>query len=136
MGNAVQINILSYSFDDTNTLDSNTYFENIFNEYARKNHMNIIIEVEVMKFENPTDSYSNFKLFVELSLKKSNIIKTSNNEKIHNGKLNIYFYNVKYTNIYGPYLLDLKENLLKEHIEVYDSKILNEACTYNNWLEL
>jgi len=92
--------------------------------------MNITVDIENMKFESPTDSYSNFKLFVDLFLKKSNSTKTSNDEKIHNWKFDVYFYNVKYTNIYGPYLLDLKENLPKEHIEKFDSKILNEACTY------
>jgi len=130
----VKINLLSYSFDSTETIDNKNKYENEFNEYAIKNNLNVTLEAEVMKFENPTDSYSNFKLFVELSLKKSNSIKTSSNEIVHQGKFDIYIYNVKYTNIYGPYLLDLKENLSKEYIDMYDSKILNETSTHQNKL--
>jgi len=85
-----------------------------------------------MKFTNPSDSYANFKSLVESSLKKSNNIYNDSNNEIHSTKFDIYIYDNRYTNIYGPYLLDLKDNLPKGFIEMYDSKIVSELCTYND----
>jgi len=84
------------------------------------------------KFENPSDSYTNFKSLVESSLKKSND-RTSINE-IMNNKYDLYIYNNKYTNIYAPYLIDLKKHLPKEYIEMFNSKVVKETCTYENKL--
>jgi len=80
-----------------------------------------------MKFENPLDSYLNFKSLVESSLKKSND-KTSSN----NNKYDLYTFSNRYTDIYAPYLLDLKKNLPKEFIEMYNSEIIKGTCTYRN----
>jgi len=77
-----------------------------------------------MNFENPTDSDENYKSVVESSLIKS----------INNNKFDIYFYNLRFTDIYGPYLLDLKELLSREHIERYNSKIISDTCFYNGQL--
>jgi len=46
----------------------------------------------------------------------------------------IYIYNSKYTNIFGPYLLHLKNNLLKKYIKMYNSKIIKETCIYKEEL--
>ena len=92
--------------------------ENDFTEYAKKNNLDFKIELETLSYEKPSDSYSFFKLFIEQSLKKHN-----NNTK------DIYFYDSKYTNLYGPYLLNIRDKLSKEHIEKYDPRIVSEECS-------
>jgi len=130
----VQINILTYTFTETN-LDHVDPAELQFSKYAEKNNLNITIKVELMKFVSPSDSYANFKSLVETSLKKSNNINDKNSTNEINNKIyDIYIYDNKYTKIYGPYLLDLKDNLPKEYIELYDSKIVSEVCTYKDKL--
>ena len=129
----MQINILTYTFVES-YVNQESIFEQDFGKYAEENNLNITIKVELMKFINPSDSYANFKSLVESSLKKSNNInndKNSNNE-IHSTKFDIYIYDSKYTNIYGPYLLDLKNNLPEEHIEMYNPKVVSEICTYKD----
>jgi len=128
-GKNVQINILTYTFTESD-LGQTSPIELQFAEYAEKNNLNITIQVELMKFVSPSDSYANFKSLVETSLKKSNNI--NNDKNSTNEVYDIYVYDNKYTNIYGPYLLDLKDNLPKEYIEMYDSKIVNDVCTYKD----
>ena len=81
-----------------------------------------------MIFENPAELYANFQSVVEASLKKSN------DKTYHNNKYDLYTFNNQYTNIYAPYLLNLKKHLPKEYIEMFNSKIVNETCTYENEL--
>jgi len=72
----------------------------------------------MLKYEKPTDSFNSFKLFIESSLKKSN------------NTFDIYFFDNRYTSTFGSDLLNLKEFLPKEHIEMYDSETIKETCTY------
>jgi len=82
-----------------------------------------------MEFENPTDSYANFKSLVETSLRKSNDLTSKNSNKY-----DLYTYSIQYTNIYAPYLLNLKKHLPNEYIEMFNSKVIKETCTYKNEL--
>jgi len=118
----VEINILAFSYTaDKN--DKNEEEKKKFNEYAERNNIkNITINIEILKYEKPSDSYSYFKSLVESLLKK---------EK---NPYDMFFYNSKYTSIYGPYLLNLNLNLPKEHIEMYNQRVLREECTYKNEL--
>jgi len=131
----VQINVLTYTFSDTNLDDTDTT-ERLFDIYAKMNNLNITLNMEMITFTNPSDSFANFKSLVETSLKKSNNIhyNKSSSKEIHSTKYDIYIFDNRYTNIYGPYLLDLKENLPKEYIEMYDSKILSETSYYKDKL--
>jgi len=96
-----------------------------FNEYSAKNNLNITIELDLLNFDNPSDSYSYFKFLAESSLKKSN-------NGISNKKFDVYYYSNRYTKLYAPYLLDLNDNLPKEHIEMYNSKVIKETCSYKD----
>ncbi|ORY31687.1 hypothetical protein LY90DRAFT_76374 [Neocallimastix californiae] len=49
-------------------------------------------------------------------------------------KYDLYFYDNAYTQTYGPYLLDLKQYLPKEHIDIYNSELLSQSCEYENKL--
>jgi len=91
-----------------------------FKLYAQRNNLDFEIEIQSLIYEKPSDSYSFFKLFVEQSLKKQN------------NTFDVYFYDTKYTNLYGPYLLDIQDKLPKEYIELFNSKIINEECIYKD----
>jgi len=99
--------------------------KNDFNNYSEINNLNITLEFEILKYDKPTDSYVFFKQFIESSLKKST---NKNNNKAYD----IYFYDNKYLNIYGPYLLDLKDLIPKDYIEMHDPRVIKEICTYND----
>jgi len=114
------VRLLSFTLDNS-PLFNKEEMENEFTEYAKKNNLNFKIDLETLSYEKPSDSYSFFKLFVEQSLKKHN-----------NNTRDIYFYDSKYSNLYGPYLLNLLDKIPKEHIEKYDSKIINEECTFED----
>jgi len=122
-GNATLINILTYSFDEYST-SQNYILEKEFNDYAEVNNLNVTVKFEVMIFENPSEAYENFKLVAETSLKKTN------NHK----KYDMYFYDNKYTNIYGPYLLDLKNLVPKEHVDIFNPDIIRDSCVYKDKL--
>jgi len=92
--------------------------EKEFNEHAINNNLNVNMTLEIIKYEKPTDSYSYFKTLVETFLKKSN------------SPFDIYIYESIYTNIYGSYLLNLNDYLPKEHIEMYNSKLVKEEFIY------
>ena len=125
------VNILTYSFNEYE-IDVGSVIENAFKMYAEKNSLNITVNVDVMRFPNPTSTYKNFKLLVETSLKKSNNIHTINNKNLTNTKYDIYFYDMRFTDLYAPYLLDLNEVLPKDFIEKYNSRIINESCIYED----
>jgi len=120
IGNAVEVKILAFSFDDQTQTFYQQFLENEFNSYAQEKGLDITLKMEILKHEQATDSYAFFKSLIESSLRKS--------------KLDIYFYDNKYTSIYGPYLMDLNKVLSKETIEINDPKILEETCTYNGQL--
>ena len=84
-----------------------------------------------MKFDNPSDSYTSFKSLVESLLKRSN----SRTSIKDNKTFDMFFYNNKYTDIYAPYLLDLKKNLPKEYIEMFILKVIEETCIFENELD-
>jgi len=122
-GNALDIKLLSLTYENSDIFDKD-FMEKNFGIYASNHNLNISISLDVLKYEKPTDSYSFFKSLVESMLKKSN------------NPYDIYVYNSRYTDIYGPYLLNLSLNLPKEHIKMYDSDILRDECIYTENNEL
>jgi len=115
----VDINVLFFSFDDSQSM-----YETLLNKYNANNQLNVTVHVEMLKYEKSTDSLTYFKPLVESLLKKSDTHK----------KYDIYFYDNKYTDIYGQYLLDLKDNLPQELINMYSANTINRTCTYKDKL--
>eukprot|EP00833_Pecoramyces_ruminatium_P013862 jgi/Orpsp1_1/1187894/evm.model.d7180000061000.1 len=50
----------------------------------------------------------------------------------HSKKYDIYFFYSTSTEDYGSHFVNLEQYLSKEHIENFDSIILNKLCLYNN----
>ena len=122
----MEINVLTFSYKNYGNIE-NSYYED-FKKYAEKHNLNTTVNVEVIMYDNPTSTITNFKLLVESSLKKS-----ISNEK-NNTKIDVYFYDARLTHLYSPYLLNLEKNLSKEFIEMYNSEIVEKISTYNNEL--
>jgi len=127
--NGVEINILNYSFDNTGGYDTESV-EKEFEKYAIENGLNVTISMDLINYENPADSYEQFRSLVEASLIKSN----NNNDRTLGSRYDMYFFDMKYTDLYGPYLLDLYHNVPKEHLDMYDSETIREACSYKDEL--
>lgn len=86
---------------------------------------NLKFVVDVLRYDKPSDLYSFFKTLVETSLKKQN------------SHYNIYYYDSKHVNIYGPYLLNLVNELPDEYLDIYDTKVLEEESdSYILWIAL
>ncbi len=115
---------LALSYDDNSQIFQTLMDD--YNKYAENNNLNITINIEILKYEKTMDSTTNFKSFVEESLKK--------NKNSKKNKFDIYFYDNRYTSMYGQYLVDLKENLPKELLKMYDTHSIEDTCYYNNEL--
>jgi len=126
-GNAVEINLLAYSVDSSSSSLQTAFDE--FARYSEEHNLGVTINPEIMKFDNPTDSYENFKSIVESSLKKSN-----SGKSVTGKKYDVYFYSSKYLDLFGPYLLNLYDAIDKERIDIFDSKFIQDTCINNGEL--
>jgi len=66
--------------------------------------------------------FDNYSIFVNYFLKRKST------------KYDIFFFYSSFTDIHGPYLLNLNRWLPKEHIEMFDSGIISNSCTYKDKL--
>ena len=114
------INIIAFTVEQNGPM-LEAYVEG-FNQYTMENNIDITADINLMTINSVANSLANSYLMIESLLKK----KTN--------KYDIYFYDVSYGKQYSPYLLDLREVLPEEHINMYNELILKEICTYNGKL--
>jgi len=114
------LNAIAFSIDG----NQQTYTPLIeeFNNYSQKNNLDIRIELNLLTRLNITYSTTDYGSMVEALLKKKNSKKN----------YVLYFYDNAYLNYYGEYLLNLNGLIPKEHIEMYDNKILADSCYYDD----
>jgi len=112
----IVLNVLAYS----ETEDNNNYVGSVndFNEYAKKNNINIRLNINVHANQ---DSFEAFANSVEALLKK------------RLNKYDLYYFDNGYTVRYGQYLLDLNE-YTKDIIGMHDQKIVDFTCKYDDKL--
>ncbi|ORX83230.1 hypothetical protein BCR32DRAFT_152291 [Anaeromyces robustus] len=115
-GNII-LNAVAYADSEYNEIYS--AMVNDFNEYAQNNNLKIKIKINVYTNANN----KNFEFFATSI--ESLLIKRLN-------KYDIYYFDNGYTQKYGPYLLDLKEYLSEDHINMYNKEIVEKSCTYND----
>jgi len=93
-----------------------------FNKYAEEKQWDISINMVIYKsYENFTNQESFATAVDQLLKKKSN-------------KYDLYYYDNAYTPQYGKYLLDLRKYLPKEYIDMYQPKLIEKTCEYENKL--
>jgi len=120
LGNAVDVKLITFGYDKE--ISDKILPESKFAEYATSKNLSISINIEPLLYDKSTDALSYFKSLIESLLKKQN------------NPYDIYLYSSTYTSMYGPYLLNLNLNLPKEHIEMYNSKVLKEECSFKDEL--
>eukprot|EP00833_Pecoramyces_ruminatium_P018892 jgi/Orpsp1_1/1192924/evm.model.d7180000096934.1 len=88
-----------------------------FNNYSIENKLNATLYLKSYTLSDKIDSFG--ALIESLFIKKTN-------------KYDLIYYDNAYTQKYGKYLLDLKKYLPKEHIEMYNEKIISESCIFED----
>jgi len=116
----IELSAICYSLD--NAGESFNHYTNYFNEYSKKNDLNIIIKLNFISSTNSTLSFNNMGIMMEDLLSKKS------------SKYDIVFYDNSLTSLYGPYLINLSKWLPKEHIDMYNKEILSLTGYYDNYL--
>ncbi|ORX79299.1 periplasmic binding protein-like II [Anaeromyces robustus] len=93
-----------------------------FNEYAEKNNLNITVKLNLFSNINSVLSLEDYGSMLESLLEKKS------------EKYDILFYNNMFIPRIGKYLSDLNDFLPKEHLEMYDSKMKSDFCSYKDKL--
>ncbi|ORX46944.1 periplasmic binding protein-like II [Piromyces finnis] len=96
-----------------------------FNILSEEKGLNVEVKLNLLTMANATQLINDYGTTVETMLKKKE------------GKFDIIFYDNIYPVRYGPYLVDLRTVLPKEHIDMYSSGIASETCVYGDkWVGL
>ena len=121
MGKYITLNAVAFTVDPNQQSYSNMIKD--FNKYSLENNINIEIKLNLVSSDNSTSIVTDYGSMIE------SVIKKSKNNKYH-----IYFYDNVYTYLYGPHLLDLYNYISKDHIDLYESKIIDYTCKYKEKL--
>ncbi|ORX75706.1 hypothetical protein BCR32DRAFT_249347 [Anaeromyces robustus] len=119
--NITVINAIGYEYNE----DLHIYQSLIddFNQFSKETNLNITIYLNLFTRHNATlENKSGFLYTQETYLKKKSNL------------YDIYFYDSVYTPQLGSYFIDLSQYLSKEHINIYNEKIIFEVCYLNNKL--
>jgi len=116
----IVLNALVVSVDMT--MVTFNYYVDSFNKYSKENNLNIKINIETISELNSTYTYDNMSLYVGELLKKKK------------SRYDIFFLDNNYTSLHGPYLLDIGKYLPKEHVDMYNKKILSQIGIYKGKL--
>ncbi|OUM69936.1 hypothetical protein PIROE2DRAFT_2137, partial [Piromyces sp. E2] len=122
-GNAkIVLNAIGFARDDDGQIY--TPIVNEFNKYAEKENLDIRIKLNLLTRYNTTYSVTDYGNYIDAVLKKKDSV----------NKYDLYFYDNVYLPNYGKYLMDLKNELSQEHINMYNQQIISESCIYDNKL--
>jgi len=98
------------------------YYTECFNKYSKENNLNVKLNLEQITDQNSTYSLYNSGYMIETLLKKKK------------SKYDMFFFDNTYTDQYAPYLLDMKDLLPKDHIEMYNQEVLSLIALKNGRL--
>ncbi|OUM66671.1 hypothetical protein PIROE2DRAFT_6093, partial [Piromyces sp. E2] len=98
---------------------------NDFNEQAKKNNLNIEINVTLYNPSNSTNHVDDYGSMLEHLLMKKSL------------SYDLFIYDNMYSPRYSPYFEDLRNWLPEEHIKMYSSGVASQTCTYEDkWVGL
>eukprot|EP00833_Pecoramyces_ruminatium_P004711 jgi/Orpsp1_1/1178743/evm.model.c7180000066564.2 len=118
LSQTIDINAVAFSGNGAAPLYSN--FINDFNTYSKENNLNINLNLNFVSNVNLVNGDVEYESFLDtLFMKKSK-------------KYDIIFFDNIYRAKFGSYMLDLKNLLPKEHIDMYMEGIANQTCIFNN----
>ncbi|OUM60151.1 hypothetical protein PIROE2DRAFT_14142 [Piromyces sp. E2] len=122
-GNVITIQAISNNENNIDNILS--LIQNEFNHHSEKNNLKIKFEINSLSSDNSTISTTDYESSIETLLER----KTP--------KYDLYFYDNIYTTKFGPYLLNLNDEIQKEIIDLYKPGIASQICVYNNeWVGL
>jgi len=104
-----------------------TFVEKEFNKYAEENHLNITLKIDIKKNLRQKDSWEYLKIQVGSAVQKTKM-------KYSENKFEMFFYDNRFTNLFGPYLMNLNYVFTEGDLDYYDPKIIEETCIYDEQL--
>lgn len=118
MGNAITINAVAFSFNGGGKLYKPML--DLFNQYSVDNKLDITVKLDLYTAENSTSLVTDYESMLD------SIVKSD--------KYDIYFYDNIYSAKFGKYLLNLKEWLSEEHLNLYTQGVASQSCVYKDKL--
>jgi len=120
IANAIELTALGYSISE----DAQFYSSLIdkFNKYSKSNNLDIEVKLFFLSSVNVTGNMGDYVSFLGTLFRKKD------------KRYDIYFYENEYIVDYDKYLMDLNEVISKEHLNMFDSEIIQEVCTKNGAL--
>eukprot|EP00833_Pecoramyces_ruminatium_P004364 jgi/Orpsp1_1/1178396/evm.model.c7180000065111.1 len=95
----------------------------LFNTYAKENNLDITLNLDLFTSENSTSLVTDYEAMLTAL--------------IESDKYDLYFYDNIYTTKFGENLLNLKEWVSEEHLNLYASGVASQSCVYKNkWVGL
>ncbi|KAL6631985.1 periplasmic binding protein-like II [Neocallimastix sp. 'constans'] len=95
---------------------------NKFNNYSKENNLNITLHFNYYSRINSTNNVGDYESQLDILFNR------------HSQKYDIIFYDNIFSRRYGPHLLNLKELLPNEHINLYSDNILSKTSLYKDKL--
>ncbi|ORY37851.1 periplasmic binding protein-like II [Neocallimastix californiae] len=120
IGKTVTLNTISFSYSVETEIYS--YLVNEFNQYSKENNLNITLKLNLLNSSNSTNHINDYGSLIGSLLKKET------------KRYDIYFYDIVYSQLFGPFFMDLKKWLPKELINEYDTRFFIPACIYKDKL--
>jgi len=93
---------------------------NDFNEYSKNNGLNIYLDLTLFSKLNSTGGVEDYEAMLDSMFSK------------RPDKYDLIFYDHIYTTRFGPHLLNLKEILPQDHIDMYMEGIASQTCVYKD----
>jgi len=113
IGNAVDINAIALSVNGGGNFYGSMVDD--FNRYSKNNNLDITLNLNLLSFSNATSTVTDYESELkDLFQRKSK-------------KYDIIFYDNIYSQRFGSYLVDLKNILPKNHIDMYMNEITSQT---------
>ena len=94
-----------------------------FNKYAKQNNLDITVSLDLYTNENSTSLVTDYESMLD--------------SLIQSDSYDLYFYDNIYSTKFGPHLLNIKEWISQEHLNLYSEGIASQSCVYNDkWVGL
>jgi len=94
-----------------------------FNKYSKQNNLDITLSLDLYSSDNSTTVVTDYESMLD-SLFQSD-------------SYDLFFYDNIYSVKFSPHLLNLKEWIPEEHINMYAQGIASQSCVHNNrWVGL
>eukprot|EP00833_Pecoramyces_ruminatium_P007979 jgi/Orpsp1_1/1182011/evm.model.c7180000079518.2 len=117
--NSITINAIIYSSSPFHQTYSSLIEQ--FNDYSKENYLDIFVDLTLFTATNITSNNDYVSMIESFLKKKSN-------------KYDLFFYDNIFSEKVSHYFLDLNKYIPKEHIDMYDPRVISQSCQYGDKL--